>query len=54
MSMRGRNRVTANQIGIITPYRRQVQRIRTLLTGRYPSVQVGGPRAWWLHRHRQV
>lgn len=45
MSIR-RNRVTANQICVITPYRRQVQRIRTLLTTKgYGSVQVG----WGVH-----
>jgi superfamily I DNA and/or RNA helicase len=37
-----RNRVTANQIAVITPYRRQVQRIKTLLNAKgYASVQVG-------------
>jgi superfamily I DNA and/or RNA helicase len=41
MSMRGRNRVTADQIAVITPYRRQVQRIKTLLVAKgYGSVQV--------------
>jgi superfamily I DNA and/or RNA helicase len=41
MSIR-RNRVTADQIAVITPYRRQVQRIRTLLAAKgYDSVQVG-------------
>ena len=40
MSIR-RNRVTANQIAVITPYRRQVQRIQTLLRAKgYGSVQV--------------
>eukprot|EP00878_Enallax_costatus_P003269 GHUV01003472.1.p1 GENE.GHUV01003472.1~~GHUV01003472.1.p1 ORF type:complete len:563 (+),score=190.19 GHUV01003472.1:2226-3914(+) len=36
-----RNRVTANQIGVITPYRRQVQKIRRLLGKDYGAVQVG-------------
>lgn len=41
MEKRGRNRVTANDIGIITPYRKQVQRIRVLLKAKgYEAVQV--------------
>jgi superfamily I DNA and/or RNA helicase len=37
-----RNRVTASQIAVLTPYRRQVQRIKTLLNAKgYASVQVG-------------
>lgn len=36
-----RNRVTADQIGIITPYRRQVQKIKKLLVAKgYGAVQV--------------
>jgi hypothetical protein len=42
MSIRRNTRVTANQIAVITPYRRQVQRIKTLLVAKgYASVQVG-------------
>jgi superfamily I DNA and/or RNA helicase len=36
-----RNRVTADQIAIITPYRKQVQKIRTLLAAKgYGGVLV--------------
>lgn len=36
------NRLTADQVAVITPYRRQVQRIKTLLNAKgYKSVQVG-------------
>lgn len=39
--MRGRNRVSASQIAVITPYRKQVQRIKALLNGKgFMSVQV--------------
>lgn len=42
MSLR-RNRLTANQIGVVTPYRKQVQKIKALLRKDFPSVQVGNP-----------
>lgn len=39
-----RNNMTADQIAVVTPYRRQVQRIKTLLTAKgYGSVQVRTP-----------
>jgi hypothetical protein len=39
-----RNNVTADQIAVVTPYRRQVRRIKTLLTAKgYGSVQVRTP-----------
>ena len=36
-----RNRVTANQIGVITPYNKQVQKLRVLLEAKgYGGVEV--------------
>jgi hypothetical protein len=35
-----RNRLTADQIGVITPYNKQVQKLRTLLKKDYEGVEV--------------
>lgn len=41
MEKRGRSRVTAHDIGIITPYKKQVQKIKVLLRAKgYEAVQV--------------
>jgi helicase MOV-10 len=40
--MRGKNRVAAAQIGIITPYRKQVQKLQiTLRSKGFSSIKVG-------------
>jgi hypothetical protein len=40
------NRVAASDIAVISPYRKQVQRIRTLLAKDHGAVLVSSPGCW--------